>query len=488
MVLAASLWLAVRYSETSSPKFLYALAFVWGQAIVHHRLAVFTAPALAILVVPTLFSNWRRVPRLLAGSLGMGLLPFVFYLYMPLRARMGAWTYGDPGTWQGFWFIFWAREVPFLMVPPSTVAKLFDNIRIVLAQLIFEWTVPGLIAIGLGLCGVAAWRRTRRFGWALIVWVAAFLIYLFIFPEAVSPEKVLLWVSMVLALALAILAARLWEVRAWAGIASVTALVALASIFGLTHRTQVLALTRDPHGRDVINQLKAEMPVGQDKIEPTFMALWGGDYFAAIYGSRVTGELRGFRVVDHRANFKEIVDGGSHLITLPSTFVLLPKSWWRARIGGAYLTSVGLGLVEIGAQPSLSPSDVPPDIPDEIGDGIRLLAHPIKLANSALRVTLYWQASQTPSQNYSVFVHLSDKSEITGPGDIIAQADSENPVYGWYPTTKWGAGEIVREDYRLIMPPGKTPRLLAIGLYTRDAVGAFHNLGVVNVLLDAGKK
>jgi hypothetical protein len=149
---------------------------------------------------------------------------------------------------------------------------------------------------------------------------------------------------------------------------------------------------------------------------------------------------------------------------------------------------VGLGLVEIGAQPSLSPSDVPPDIPDEIGDGIRLLAHPIKLANSALRVTLYWQASQTPSQNYSVFVHLSDKSEITGPGDIIAQADSENPVYGWYPTTKWGAGEIVREDYRLIMPPGKTPRLLAIGLYTRDAVGAFHNLGVVNVLLDAGKK
>jgi hypothetical protein len=488
MLLAASLWLAVRYGETGSTKFLYALAFVWGQAIVHHRLAVFTAPALAILVVPTLFSNWRRVPRLLAGSLGMGLLPFVFYLYMPLRARMGAWTYGDPGTWQGFWFIFWAREVPFLMVPPSTVAKLFDNIRIVLAQLIFEWTVPGLIAIGLGLCGVAAWRRTRRFGWALIVWVAAFLIYLFIFPEAVSPEKVLLWVSMVLALALAILAARLWEVRAWAGIASVTALVALASIFGLTHRTQVLALTRDPHGRDVINQLKAEMPVGQDKIEPTFMALWGGDYFAAIYGSRVTGELRGFRVVDHRANFKEIVDGGSHLITLPSTFVLLPKSWWRARIGGAYLTSVGLGLVEIGAQPSLSPSDVPPDIPDEIGDGIRLLAHPIKLANSALRVTLYWQASQTPSQNYSVFVHLSDKSEITGPGDIIAQADSENPVYGWYPTTKWGAGEIVREDYRLIMPPGKTPRLLAIGLYTRDAVGAFHNLGVVNVLLDAGKK
>jgi hypothetical protein len=483
MLLAASLWLAVSYSETGSVKFLYALAFVWGQAVVHHRLAVFTVPALAILVLPTLLTNQRRVPRLLAASLGMGLLAFAFYLYMPLRARMGAWTYGDPGTWQGFWFIFWAREVPFLMVPPSTVAKLFDNIRIVFAQLIFEWTVPGLIAIGLGLYVATAWRKTQRFGWALIAWGAAFLIYLFILPEAVSPEKVLLWVSLVLALALAILAARLWEVRVWAGIVGVAALVALASMFGLAHRKEVLALTRDPRGRGIITLLKAEMPVGQGKIEPTLMALWGGDYFAATYASRVTGELHGFRVVDHRANFKQIVDGGSRLITLPSTFVLLPKSWWRERIGGAYLTSVSLGLVEIGAKPPLSPSDVPPDMPKEIGDGIKLLAHQVKQADGALRVTLYWQASQTPSQSYSVFVHLSDKGEITGPDDIIAQADSGNPVYGWYPTTKWGAGEIVREDYELVVPPGKTPRLLVIGLYTRDAAGAFHNLGVVNVPL-----
>jgi hypothetical protein len=66
---------------------------------------------------------------------------------------------------------------------------------------------------------------------------------------------------------------------------------------------------------------------------------------------------------------------------------------------------------------------------------------------------------------------------------MIAQADSQNPVYGWYPTTKWGAGEIVREDYRLDVPAGKTPRLLAVGMYTRDAAGAFHNLGVVNLRL-----
>jgi len=481
---AASLWLAVRYAETHSAKTLYALAFVWGQAIVHHRLAVFMAPALAILVIPGFSSNRRRALRLLAGSAGMGLLAFAFYLYLPLRARTGAWTYGDPGTWQGFWFIFWAREVPFLMVPPSSISELLANVRVVFASFVPEWTALGLIVAGLGLIVSVAWRQTRRLGWALIAWVGAYMLYLFILPQAVSPEKVLLWVSAVLALALAILVAWLWQARTWAGVAGAAALVALAGVSGVTYRNTVLALTRDPRGREVISLLKAEMPTGRGGTDPTFIALWGGDYFAAVYGSRVTGELQGFHVVDHRADFKQIVDGGSRLITLPSTFIELPKSWWRARIGGAYLTSAGLGLVEISARPTLTLSDVPPDMPVYLGDGIRLLAREVKPMDGALRVTLYWQATQTPSQNYSVLVHLSDKAQIAAPGDIIAQADSQNPVYGWYPTTKWEAGEIVREDYDLSVPPGKTPRLLAVGLYTRDAAGAFHNLGVVTLPMD----
>jgi len=297
----------------------------------------------------------------------------------------------------------------------------------------------------------------------------------------VSPEKVLLWVSVVLALALAILATRLWQARAWLGMASVAALVALAMISCYTHRSAVLALTRDPRGREVINLLKAEMPSGRNGVEPTFMALWGGDYFAAVYGSRVTGVLEGLRVVDHRADFKEIVESGSRLITLPSTFNELQKSWWRERIGGAYLSSAGQGLVEIGARPPLTSADVPPGTPTELGDGISLLARQVSQTGSVLRVTLYWQAARTPSQNYSVFVHLSDKEQISAPGDIITQADSQNPVYGWYPTTKWDAGEIVREDYQLTVPPGKTPRLISVGMYTRDAAGAFRNLGVVNL-------
>jgi len=481
---AATLGLAVCYAETRSARTLYGLAFVWGQAVVHHRLAVFMAPALAVLVLPTLWSDARRWLQL-ARCAGLWLLAFVFYLYMPLRAWMGAWTYGDPGTWQGFWHIFWAREVSFLMRPPSTIGQVLSNVRDTGVQLGSEWTFLGLLACGLGLMAAIAWSRTRRMGWALLALVTSFLVYLFIWPMAVSPEKVLLWVSVGVALTLAILVARLWEARRWAGLAGTTALVALAVLSGVTNREEVWSLTRDPHGREIIGLLKIEMPAGRNGVEPTFMALWGRDYFAAVYGSRVTGELHGFRVVDHRANFKEIVDSGSRLITLPSTFVLLPKSWWRERIGGAYLTSVGWKLVEIGATPPLALSDVPPDTPTEIGDGIRLLARQVKLVEGALRVTLYWQAAQTPSQNYSVFTHLSDQDQINGPEDIIAQSDNQHPVYGWYPTTKWRVGEIVREDYELGVPLGKTPRLLTVGMYTRDASGAFHNLGMARFSLAA---
>jgi hypothetical protein len=222
-------------------------------------------------------------------------------------------------------------------------------------------------------------------------------------------------------------------------------------------------------------------------VEPTLMALWGGDYFAAAYGRYVTGELQGFQVVDHRAYFKEIVGRGSRLITLPATFYEIPLDRWRERIGSAHLSSAAWGLVEISPHPPLARADVPPADPIELGGGIRLLSYQVTLAGNALDLTLYWQAAQTPSQDYSVFVHLSDKEQIAAPEDIIAQADSQSPVYGWYPTTQWSAGEIVREDYRVPVPPGKTPRLLAVGMYTQDATGAFHNLGVVNIRLTVDK-
>jgi hypothetical protein len=491
---AASLWLALRYNETHTDKTLYALAFVWGQAIVHHRLATFMAPALAVLVLPGLMGKrqgkgrWLYSLRATAISVCLGALAFTTYLYMPLRAHMGAWTYGDPGTWKGFWFIFWAREVSFLLVPPTSLAALLANVQATLTELSVEWSLPGLACAGVGLATAVARPASRRLGLALLAMVVSYLAFVLTFHSAVSAEETLLWVSLGLAMALAALAAQLWRLRPWLGAASIVGLIALAGASGLSNRSMVSELARSTRGRELIELLEARMPKG-GKVEPTFMALWSGDYFATIYGSRVSGELNGFDVVDHRAYFKQIVESGSRLITQPATFHELPKSWWREQIGGAHLSSAELGLVEIAPSPPLTPADVPPGDSVKLGDGIRLLAYQVEalddvpLENGSLHVTLYWQATYTPTQRYSVMVHLSDQERIAAPEDLIAQADSESPVYGWYPTTKWGPGEIVREDYQVAVPAGKTPRLLAVGMYTRDEAGAFHNLGVVNIAL-----
>ena len=79
--------------------------------------------------------------------------------------------------------------------------------------------------------------------------------------------------------------------------------------------------------------------------------------------------------------------------------------------------------------------------------------------------------------------HLSDQERIGGPDDIIAQADRAAPVDGWYPTSRWSAGEIVRDDYLIPVPEGRDARLISVGLYTTDGAGGFQNLGAVDIPL-----
>ncbi len=78
-----------------------------------------------------------------------------------------------------------------------------------------------------------------------------------------------------------------------------------------------------------------------------------------------------------------------------------------------------------------------------------------------LHLTLYWQAKAQMEKSYTVFTHLLD----TG-GHIRAQQDSV-PVHGARPTTGWFPGEVIRDDYELIVeadaPPGDY--IIEVGLY-----------------------
>jgi hypothetical protein len=63
-------------------------------------------------------------------------------------------------------------------------------------------------------------------------------------------------------------------------------------------------------------------------------------------------------------------------------------------------------------------------------------------------LTLYWRALDTPVHDYSVSLRLID-----GVGDDVYKIDSQHPVLGMYPTSKWEPGEVVADYYEIQLPP-----------------------------------
>jgi hypothetical protein len=72
-----------------------------------------------------------------------------------------------------------------------------------------------------------------------------------------------------------------------------------------------------------------------------------------------------------------------------------------------------------------------------------------------------WQALTEMERRYTVFVHLLDDDNR-----IVAQMDSE-PLSGADPTAGWQLGEIVRDNYGLLITPDTPPGeyLLEVGMY-----------------------
>jgi hypothetical protein len=101
----------------------------------------------------------------------------------------------------------------------------------------------------------------------------------------------------------------------------------------------------------------------------------------------------------------------------------------------------------------------------QLGDHIYLRGYQLNARNVSaghtLTVTLFWQSDSRLAEDYHVFVHLLDTE-----GRLLVQQDGV-PVYGERPTWSWWDGEVIRDEYVLILdrnlPAGDhTP---SIGMY-----------------------
>ena len=294
-VVSASLLLALDLAERWSDRRWWALVFLLGVGAQHHRLLLALVPVTLLLVWSTLWE--RRPPWLVFGakSVVVFLLPFLAYLYLPLRALQGArWVYGQPGTWGGFWAQFTGEEVtPYVLGWPSDLPAWLDNGRFLIEQM--RQQVPAMVVlVGLGgLFWLIGRRESRWRGLAFLAGAGAFLAFVLVFPQGVWAPAVLMPAVFFLILGLAsILGSLAKRVKVARWIAWV-ALCVLAVWLFRTNLPAVTALTGDDRGREVVQMLKplnhAELPGG----EPIVVLPWGGDYFAAAYGLHVSHELDG---------------------------------------------------------------------------------------------------------------------------------------------------------------------------------------------------
>jgi len=253
----------------------------------------------------------------------------------------------------------------------------------------------------------------------------------------------------------------------------------------MTNFSPVTAITKDPAGREFITRLKA-FPADTFETEPA-LAVWRGElYYAAYYGLRITGELDGFSLVDHNAPMRQIVESGKPLLTIPATFYVFPLKQWRVWLGSAHLTSRAPGIIQIGIRPPLDQSEWPQEPFKRLANELSLVQYEIEQdEGSSYRLILHWRAEEKPARNYSVFVQLTSTPNPTSQDQVLASADERAPVYGWFPTRGWDAGEVVREDYAIRPPEGYTgPLYVRVGMYIQNEDGSFENFEALVVELN----
>jgi 4-amino-4-deoxy-L-arabinose transferase-like glycosyltransferase len=117
------------------------------------------------------------------------------------------------------------------------------------------------------------------------------------------------------------------------------------------------------------------------------------------------------------------------------------------------------------------PQEVPPEAyPYEhvrmvdFGQQVRLLGWEVEKELAELEglyyldITIYWQSLQPITENYRVYLKLVDSD-----GQVWREDDS-NPIFGFFRTSQWEEGVILRDRHGLEVPPHAPPGVYYVGL------------------------
>lgn len=145
--------------------------------------------------------------------------------------------------------------------------------------------------------------------------------------------------------------------------------------------------------------------------------------------------------------------------------------------------SVLLGEIQVQATDRLwEPPSFDHPVGARLGDQVQLLGYDLDRTTAApgetIHLTLVWQCLKEMDTAYTVFTHLLDVGQ-----QMRGQKDNP-PKNGTYPTTLWVAGEIIVDEYDIVVKPDAPPgaHVIEVGMYdpvTLQRLAVFDPSGAV---------
>ncbi len=264
----------------------------------------------------------------------------------------------------------------------------------------------------------------------------------------------------------------LQQAGAWGGMVVLTAAVAGAVVATPTAATAYSQRRLAEHPcRPAIEQLQVSAGDTTTVLATPQETVWR-DFYPWLHRAYTLRILEGYNPVDRPADdviaekmaalgaegeFWWVEQGGAGWSPAAQQFLAEP--------GAALFDDQMLGDCRVGRMALLPAAPVATMLADGSEIVLLALAPQLDSAGGALELVLYWRADAPVKGNYTVFTQLFDAA-----GAMIAQQDNV-PVRGSAPTTMWQPGSVVRDPYRLALPPDAPPGpyTLHVGMY--DAQG-----------------
>ncbi len=123
-----------------------------------------------------------------------------------------------------------------------------------------------------------------------------------------------------------------------------------------------------------------------------------------------------------------------------------------------------VSLYGIEGVPQIAPQQL---VRARLGDTMQLIGYDVARETNVIALTVYWGCIAEMDEDYTVFVHLVGAANPTTQSRVWTQDDAM-PGHGAYPTSRWQAGEVIVDDYRLVLPANMPPGEYEIeaGMYT----------------------